>query len=66
MDKPLFIPKTKADMSACSILLDTSDAEIKPHLAELLTWLQDSNWPVAYTVSLRLQQVGVELAPETS
>lgn len=63
MNKPSFIPTTKHDLDACSILLNSSDEEINLHLTELLEWLQDSNWPVARHVSERLEKIGVQLAP---
>ncbi len=63
MNKPSFIPSDKHDMKACSILSETTDEEVEPHLHELLEWLQDSNWPVAAHVINRLQRTGSELAP---
>lgn len=49
------------------VLSNSNNEEIHSHLPELLTWLQDSNWPVSWPVSRpvseRLQTVDVHLAP---
>lgn len=63
MNSPAFIPATKMDLDACSILTKTSDEEIRPHLIELVGCLADSNWPIAPHVINRLERVGTELVP---
>lgn len=41
----------------CAIIIaGRSDEEIKPHLVKLLEWLQDMNWPGAFSIMSRLQK----------
>ena len=35
------------------IISERSDEEIKPHLPEVLEWLQDMNWPGAFCIILK-------------
>ena len=63
MNNPPFIPVDKHDLTACSILSESTDEEIEPYLPELVEWLQDSNWPVATHVIDRLKRTGSKLAP---
>lgn len=57
------LPLDKGDMEACDNMALASDELVIPHIKELLTWLQDMNWPVAKRVSKRLAMLGVELIP---
>lgn len=41
------VPSHKGDFDACHRLLEASPEQIRRVLPELLTWLQDINWPVA-------------------
>ena len=58
-----FLPASKIDLQATEHLDVASDEEITPHLKELMTWLQDINWPVSMPVALRLAKCGIEIAP---
>lgn len=41
----------------CAIILaERSDPELKPHLDDLLEWLQDMNWPGAFCIFDRLKK----------
>ena len=41
----------------CAIIIaERNDIELKPHLVELLEWLQDMNWPGAFHIFHRLQE----------
>ncbi|WP_428243513.1 DUF5071 domain-containing protein [Gynuella sp.] len=55
------VPNSKSDDEACEHLSRATDAEIIPHIYELLEWLQDMNWPVALNVAERLSKLGIEL-----
>ena len=41
------LPKDKFDDNNIEKLKNLSDGELEPLIPELLTWLQDYNWPVA-------------------
>ncbi|RPD40136.1 DUF5071 domain-containing protein [Chitinophaga barathri] len=41
-----FIPKAKDDHEATEVLRTMAWEDIYPYAGELLTWLQDMNWPV--------------------
>ena len=41
----------------CAVIIaEKSDEELKPHLVQLLEWLQDMNWPGAFCILNRLQK----------
>ncbi|MBR2444413.1 MAG: DUF5071 domain-containing protein [Clostridia bacterium] len=41
----------------CAVIIaDKNDEKLKPHLVELLEWLQDMNWPGAFCILERLQK----------
>lgn len=42
--------------NCAEVLSEKSDEELKPHLIELLEWLQDMNWPGAFRILDRLQK----------
>lgn len=42
--------------NCAAIIADKSDEKLKPHLVELLEWLQDMNWPGAFCILNRLQK----------
>ena len=42
-----FLPKNKFDQQSLFGIDELSNEEIQPIIYELLTWLQDYNWPVA-------------------
>lgn len=41
------LPADKFDVEAVERLSELTDDELRPLIPELLTWLQDMNWPVA-------------------
>jgi hypothetical protein len=44
------LPKDKHDDAAIAHISTLPESEIEPLLPEILTWLQDPNWPIARTV----------------
>jgi hypothetical protein len=44
------LPKDKSDEAAINHISTLSESEIEPLLPEILTWLQDPNWPLAGVV----------------
>lgn len=42
--------------NCAAIIVGESDEKLKPHLVELLEWLQDMNWPGAFCILGRLKQ----------
>ena len=49
-----YIPKTKFDFKAIENLKQLPFEAIKEDVPELLTWVQDMNWPVAREVNIYL------------
>lgn len=48
METPVnYVPSDKFDIAAVQRLEALSDDELRSVIPDLLTWLQDSNWPVA-------------------
>ena len=41
------LPKHKTDLDSVTALQTVPVSDLAPHLAELLEWLQDYNWPVS-------------------
>lgn len=58
---PIDLPRTKFDTGRADALRDLPPRELSPHVAELLVWLQDINWPVARPVAAALSLCGEEL-----
>ncbi len=56
-----FIPNDKFDLDSCEILQKSSYAEVRPKIRELLTWVQDVNWPVALPIMNVLGKYGIDL-----
>ena len=55
---------SKAVWDNCALILaERSDAELTPYLEELLSWLQDINWPGALTILSRLRRFSGEALP---
>lgn len=54
--QPLTPKHNKNVWENCAVIIsERSDEEIKPHLPELLEWLQDMNWPGAFCILNRLK-----------
>lgn len=62
MSQLRIVPADKHDLTACKRLALASDAEVLVHIRELLTWLQDMNWPVARPIAARVATLGPGLA----
>ena len=55
--QPLTPKYNKNVWGNCAVIIsERSDEEIKPHLPEVLEWLQDMNWPGAFCILDRLQK----------
>ena len=55
--QPLTPKHNKNVWENCAVIIsERSDEEIKPHLPEVLEWLQDMNWPGAFCILDRLQK----------
>lgn len=55
--QPLTPKHNKNVWGNCAVIIsERSDEEIKPHLPEVLEWLQDMNWPGAFCILDRLQK----------
>ena len=55
------IPKDKSDIETAEKLSGHSYDEIKSIVPELLTWIQDMNWPVARPVADYLESISEHL-----
>jgi hypothetical protein len=55
------LPKTKNDVELADALCAVPSERLSPHVADLLVWLQDINWPVARSVATALSRCGDEL-----
>lgn len=54
--QPLTPKHNKNVWENCAVIIsERSDEEIKPHLPEVLEWLQDMNWPGAFCILNRLK-----------
>lgn len=54
--QPLTPKHNKNVWDNCAVIIaEKSDEKIKPHLVELLEWLQDMNWPGAFCILDRLK-----------
>ena len=55
--QPLTPKYNKNVWENCAVIVaEGSDEKLKPHLVELLEWLQDMNWPGAFCILERLQR----------
>lgn len=57
------VPKHKHDLDNLQLLKNLGYPAIRPVLPELMTWIQDMNWPVANAVAPFLVSLGSTLAP---
>ena len=55
------IPIDKCDVDSIKKLQACSDKEVLPYTEELLTWVQDVNWPVAAPICMRLSMLGEKI-----
>ena len=56
------IPKDKFDIKTAEKLIGYSYDQVQPIVPELLTWIQDMNWPVARPVADYLQSISENLS----
>lgn len=56
------IPKDKFDIETANKLPNYTYEELKPIIPELLTWIQDMNWPVSKPVANYLQTLTEHLS----
>lgn len=60
--QPVIPVKSKVIWGPCArVIASKSDEELKPYLFLLLEWLQDVNWPGAYTIVDRLAEMPFSL-----
>ncbi|MFB6457107.1 DUF5071 domain-containing protein [Chitinophaga sp. Hz27] len=64
MDIRELIPKHKDDQEVIEALKKLSFEEIKPIVPDLLTWLQDINWPIAARIAEVLKPFSDRLVPD--
>jgi hypothetical protein len=57
------IPKDKHDLECVDRVSQLGYPAIAPILPQLLEWVQDINWPVAYPLSRLLASIGEPLIP---
>ena len=55
--QPLTPKHNKNVWGNCAVIIaEKNDEKLKPHLVELLEWLQDMNWPGAFCILNRLKR----------
>ena len=64
MDANALIPLDKEDVERAMKLKDHPFEEIKPFVPQLLSWIQNMNWPVAGPVADYLVTVSSKITPE--
>lgn len=62
-DPTSLIPKHKSDLETARAALEAGYPEVDPILGELLSWIQDINWPVAGILLPFLVSIGKPLSP---
>jgi hypothetical protein len=60
----LLIPKHKHDFETLDLLKEIDIASLTPIYPDLLSWLQDINWPIAPKLSEILSGAGKLIVPE--
>lgn len=63
MSNALPLPQDKYDIEGATALLGAGWESIAPVMPQILTWMQDLNWPVAHILQPFLVTVGAPLAP---
>ncbi|MEQ1488933.1 MAG: DUF5071 domain-containing protein [Terricaulis sp.] len=61
-DPLALLPTNKMDTERATAIVALGYPAVAPVLAELLTWLQDVNWPVASVLAPFLASIGTPLA----
>lgn len=57
------VPQHKSDIQRARAAVAAGYPTVEPVLGDLLTWLQDMNWPVAQALAPFLATIGLPLAP---
>lgn len=57
------LPSDKFDVEAVAQIEHMRIDVIEPYLPELLTWVQDGNWPVAEPLATALAKLGAPVVP---
>lgn len=57
------LPRHKSDLPAAESVVALGWPAVEPVAMQLLTWLQDINWPVARILAPFFEEVGADLAP---
>jgi hypothetical protein len=57
------LPRHKSDLSAAEAAVALGWPTVEPIALQLLTWLQDINWPVAHILAPFFERIGADLAP---
>jgi len=60
------VPKDKLDLATANAAVDVGYPAVAPILPDLLTWLQDCNWPVAHVLAPFLASIGEPLVPHVA
>jgi hypothetical protein len=64
MDQQPLVPSNKEDVETASRLKDHTFEELKPFIPQLLSWIQNMNWPVAAPVADYLLTVSPSITSE--
>lgn len=57
------LPTHKSDLAAAESVVALGWPAVEPITMQLLEWLQDANWPVAYVLAPFFESIGANLAP---
>ena len=57
------VPRGKHDVDRARAAVEAGYPAVGPILGELIEWLQDYNWPVAYVLEPFLRSIGEPLVP---
>ena len=57
------VPRGKGDIEGLRRLIGLGLPKITPVLPDIVSWIQDINWPIAYEAGLFLSSVGRPLLP---
>jgi Domain of unknown function (DUF5071) len=63
VDATELVPQHKSDLERANAAVAAGSPAVEPVLGDLLTWLQDMNWPVARTLAPFLATIGLPLVP---
>jgi Domain of unknown function (DUF5071) len=63
VDPRSLLPRHKSDGERVRALVDLGYPAVAPVLPELLTWMQDGNWPVSFGIGPFLAAIGEPVVP---